>query len=421
MLVNTIIVLFLLIAIKYSFKYKFIQIRGFRKLRKDLKRNNTYQTFLVSLGSHIGTGNIVGVSTCLILGGSGTVFWMWIYTVFSSVFSYIENILSLKSREKIDGEYRSGTSFYIYKYLNKKTLAALFSIILILTNTILFQEIQVNTISETMIYSFGFNKILSLIIILMFTIFFIFRGTKMIVKLEEVIVPIMMISYLVISLVVIILNINLIPNIIVEIISNALNIKDASLAMIIHTATLGMKRSLFSNEAGLGTIPSISGMSEVSYASSQARIQVFGVFVDTFFCTLTAFMIMIFNIDLNNLDGCELIIKMFESIFQDIGKYVGTFFLIAFALATLISQFYLGESNMFFITRKLKVGKEESFKLIHKGLFIIGIICGVFLNTNQIFEIIDYTLIILGVINIYSIIKIINKNKDIIYDEKFSL
>lgn len=420
MLVNVIIILFLLIGIVFSFKYKFIHLKGFKELGKDLKRNNTYQTFLVSLGSHIGTGNIVGVSTCLILGGSGTVFWMWFFTFFSSVFSYIENILSLKSREKIDGEYRSGTSFYIYKYLNNKKIAALFSIILILTNTILFQEIQVNTISETMIYAFGINKILSLIIILTFSIFLIFRGTKIIVKLEEVIVPFMMIAYLVISLVVIIFNINMIPQIILEILTNAWDVKKVSLSMIIYIATLGMKRSLFSNEAGLGTIPSISGMSEVSQASSQARIQVFGVFIDTFFCTLTALMIIIFNIDLHNLGGCELIIKMFESIFHGIGMYIGVFFLIAFALATLISQFYLGESNMFFITRKLKIGNETKLKLIHKILFVVGIICGVYLKTNQIFEIIDYTLMILGIINLYSIIKITNINKNIIYDEKFS-
>lgn len=414
LITNVVIITLLFLSIIYSFKLKFLNLRGFKHVFKDIKQNNTYQTFLVSLGSHIGTGNIVGVSSCLILGGSGTVFWMWTFTIFSSVFSYIENVLSLKARERIDGENRSGASFYIYKYLGNKKLAIIVSAILILTNTILFQQIQVNTISESLIYSFKINKSLSLIIILGFTFLFIFRGTKMIVKLEELIVPLMMILYLGISLYVIIFNYKQIPNIFKDIFFNALNIKDIGLASILFCATLGMKRSFFSNEAGLGTIPSISGMSEVASPEAQARIQVFGVFIDTFFCTLTALMILIYHVDLNNLNGCEVIIKLFEVMFDKIGMVFGIFFLITFALATLISQYYLGETNMFFITKKLKIGNEKKFKLIFKLLFVIGIVFGVYLNLNQIFEIIDYTLVGLGIINIYSIVKIMKKDKKIV-------
>lgn len=236
----------------------------------------------------------------------------------------------------------------------------------------------------------------------------------MIVKLEELIVPLMMILYLGISLYVIIFNYKQIPNIFKDIFFNALNIKDIGLASILFCATLGMKRSFFSNEAGLGTIPSISGMSEVASPEAQARIQVFGVFIDTFFCTLTALMILIYHVDLNNLNGCEVIIKLFEVMFDKIGMVFGIFFLITFALATLISQYYLGETNMFFITKKLKIGNEKKFKLIFKLLFVIGIVFGVYLNLNQIFEIIDYTLVGLGIINIYSIVKIMKKDKKIV-------
>ena len=236
----------------------------------------------------------------------------------------------------------------------------------------------------------------------------------MIVKLEEIIVPIMMLAYLGVSIFVIIYNIKLIPNTFNDIFSNAFNIKDIGIASLVFSATLGMKRSYFSNEAGLGTIPSISGMSEVESGESQARIQVFGVFIDTLFCTLTALMILIYDVNLNGLDGYEVIIKLFETMFNDFGKYLGLFFLLTFALATLISQFYLGESNMIFITKKLKIGSEKVFKIAFKCLFITGIVLGVYLSLDVIFEIIDYTLVTLGLLNVISIIVILRKNKNLI-------
>lgn len=406
-----------LISIYYTFKFRLMQFRCFKNIKKDLinkKSKSAYLTFLVSLGSHIGTGNIVGVSTALILGGSGTIVWMWVFTMFGSVFSYIENVLSLKSREKIDGEYRSGTSYYMYKFLGQKPMAIVFAVLLILTNTILFQEIQVNTISESLKFGLKINNNSALIIILFFTIFFIFKGTKVIVKVEEILVPVMLIGFLGISCYAIVYNINVLPKIIKDMFINATNFKEVGMGLFISMVTLGMKRSLFSNEAGLGTIPSISGMSDVEKAQVQAKIQVFGVFVDMFFCTLTALMILIYNINLEGLFGCDAIISLFIGMFGQVGKWFGIFFLLSFSLATLVSQFYLGESNMIFITDKMKIGNKSLFKMIYKGLFIIGIFCGVYLNTLKIFEIIDITLVVLGVINIITLMKILKKNQNVL-------
>ena len=422
MFINIIIIIIFILSIVYTIKYKFMQINTINRGINALKKNNAYQTFLVSLGSHIGTGNIIGVSTALILGGSGTIFWMWVFTFTTSIFSLLENTLSIKSRIYEDNQYRSGASFYIGKYLGFNKIGLLFSIILILCNSVLFQPIQINTISETIKLNGNINNIfifLSLTIIC-FTI--IFKGTKMIVKFQEMVVPIMLLSYLLISIVVIITNVGTIPNVLYDIINRGINIKDFGLASFIFVATLGMKRSFFSNEAGLGTIPSISGMSEVKDPLDQAYVQVFGAWIDTFFCTLTALMILIYNVEINSSTSCDLVINVFITIFGGFGKYIGSFFLLSFAIATVASQFYSGESNLIYLIKKYNLNKKIIIN-IFKLLFIIGVGLGIYSSTMFLFEIIDYTLIILGIINILSLILIDRKVKNIVTftDDSFLL
>ena len=403
---NYLIILIFIVSIYYSFKYKFIQFKCFRKTKEILvnkKSKSAYSTFMVSLANHIGVGNIVGVTTCIIIGGAGSLFWMVIFAVFSSVFSIIENTLSLKYRENINGEYRGGASYYIYKGLNYKILAIIIAVFLVLCNTVVFQPLQVNTITNALNIGFGISYELIFLLLALFSIIFIFRGTKTIVRLSEIIVPIMSVSFLLITITVILINVNKLPFILWNVIKEAFNIKSVLSGGLI----IGFKRSLFSHEAGLGTAPTISAMSNEENYINQGYVQCFGVFFDTvIMCFLTGIMILIFIDNYNCENGYQLIVYIFQKIFyfnERLGLFVAIIFMFSFGLATIISQYYIGESNLYFLSRGMK---KDYILTGYKMLYIFGLFIGVFLSLENIFNIIDYGMIVLGIINIFVITKL---------------
>ncbi|MCI6014980.1 MAG: alanine:cation symporter family protein [Coprobacillus sp.] len=405
MIINIIILVFFLFSIYFTIKYKFMQLKSpfksYKIIVKD-KSKSSYQTFMVLLASHIGTGNIVGITSALIVGGPGSLFWMWIYAIFASILSLIENTLAQVYKEKIDNENRGGSSYYIFKGLGLKKLALVIAFFLMLSNTIFFQPLQVNTISETIIILTNTKKIIIFIFLLGFTFLVIFRGTKTIVHFSEFIVPIMSITYILLGLFLIVINIEKFPSVIKIIIEDAFK-RESILGGVIF---VGFKRSLFSHEAGLGTMPTISAMDECDKPINQGFISCFGVFIDTIvMCSLTGFMILLYNVKLENSSQVELIINVFKMIFGKTGVFLASFFMLTFAFATFVSQFYLGESNLLFLTKD-KESKRKVYSILYKILFIMGIFLGVYSNTNSIWNIIDIGMILLGIINLYAICKL---------------
>lgn len=409
-IINVIIISFFFISLIVSFKYGFVQFKAFKVTKRILyyeKNKSSYSTFMVSLASHIGTGNIVGISTALIYGGAGSLFWMWVFTITSSIFSLIENTLSQVYKEKIDNENRGGTCYYIKKGFNNKVLAGIFSLFLVLSNTIFFQPLQINTISEAIYLTFGVKKIIILLGLIVFTYLVIFRGTRRIVKFCEGIVPIMSISYLAITMLIILLNIKLFPELILRIINDALNWNSILAGGCCSCFLVGVKRALFSNEAGLGTMPSISAMANPTSSIEQGFVQVVGVFVDTIvICSLTGFIILLYDLELSSYQGVDLILYIFFCILGDFGRYLAVFFLLTFAIGTVVSQFYLGESNLLYLIKEKKYKKW--YNIIYKGLFIVGIIIGVVNTTKDIFVIVDNGMVLLGVSNLYAMYKLRN-------------
>jgi len=404
-MIDYIVLLIFIVSIYYTFKYKFIQVKCFKKTKEVLvkKRSKTaYQTFVVGLASCVGVGNIIGVTSAIIVGGPGSIFWMIVFAFFASVFSVIENTLGVKYKVKINGEYRGGSPYYILEGLGKRKTAILIAVFLVLTNTVLFQPLQVNTLSESIHVGFNISYYIIFLIISLFAILFIFSGTKKIVSFSEKIVPFMSLSFIMISIVVILINIERLPNVIGIILKEAFNFKSIFCGGIF----VGLKRSLFSHEAGLGTMPTISAMSDVDKPIDQGFVQCFGVFFDTvIMCTLTGLMILCVGVNIPNQDGYELVINVFIEIFNNdiFGKYVAVIFMFMFSLATIVSQYYLGESNLIFITNKKE---RKNIVYLYRCLYLVGIFIGVFLSIKQIWNIIDYGILGIGMINIYSIIKL---------------
>ena len=407
MIINAFLFLFFIIAIIYSFKYRFIQISFIKESRKALKKERTsYYAFLMTLASHIGAGNIVGVTSALIIGGPGSLLWMIISSFFISIFALIENTLSVKYRQEINGETRGGASFYIDKGLGKKKLAILFSFLLLCSSTIFFGPLQVNTLSQSLIIPFKIDQALVLIIMILFSFFVIFKGTKIIIKFIEMLVPFMTLVFVLVAIICILLNINRMPSIIVMVVKDAFNFKSITGALLGGAMIVGLKRSAFSNEAGLGTSPTLSGMSKISSPVAQGYVQILTVFIDTaVMCTLMGVMILIYDINMEGFEGISLAIYVYEVIFGEFGKYLGSFLLFSFSLATWVSSYYSGETNILYLQSHLKKDGNH-IRNLYKLLFISSTVFGIYANAPEIWSAIDIGMVFLGIINIYVMIKL---------------
>lgn len=413
MIVNVIIIIIFILSILYSVKYKFTQLSFVKQSKKALKNNTSKTAFMLSLGSHIGAGNILGVTSALIIGGPGVLFWMCICTLFTSIFSLMENTLGLKYRVIIDQEGRGGSPYYILKGLNMPKLASIFSVFLVLSSTIFFLPIQVKGVTYSLSYITIINNDVITILLLVFIFIFVFNGTQLITKIINRIVPIMTLIFLLICLYAVIMKWTLIDDVVKIIITDAFNFKSEFLSAII----LGLKRSIFSNEAGLGTAPSINCYSD-NTPIKQGYLQVLTCFIDTIvMCVLLGIVILLYDIDLSFNSSNELSILIFENIVPLYGKEIGSFLLFIFSLATIISSFYSGESNMLFNSLKNKKNINK-LKFIYKLLFIIGILLGSYAKNSILWDLVDYGIVILGLINIIVIIKLENKFKIELFGNK---
>ena len=407
MIINVIVLLFFIVSIFYTIKYKFIQLKFIKESKIALKNKKSKSAFLLSLGSHIGAGNILGVTTALIIGGPGVLFWMTVCTIFTSIFSLIENTLGLKYKAVIDDEERGGSPYYILNGLNNKTLSSIFSIILVLSSTIFFLPIQVRGVCYSITSIFKVDLFFVFLFLIIFSLLFIFRGTEILIKCIDKIVPIMTFAFLFVCIFGIISRFRFIDDVIKMIINDAFNFKSGIASVII----IGLKRSIFSNEAGLGTAPSINCYSN-NLPIRQGYLQVLTCFIDTIvMCVMFGFVILLYDFDLNSYSGEELSIAIFEKMFNSNGKIIGNFLLFIFSFATIISSFYAGETNMLFNCIN-KNNRVKLYKFIYKILFIIGIFLGIYLKNSKIWELVDYGLVILGTINLIVILKLQNKFKD---------
>ena len=401
-------ILFFLISLILTIKYRFPQFRVFKEVFKK-GNNKSFQTLFVSLASHIGTGNLVGITTGIIIAGPGFLFWMWIYAFFSSIFSFIENKYAVDYQEVNNGECYSGAPYYIRKGLNNKVLSVIFAVGIFIINLFIFPPFQINALTISIQYLFDIPNFFIGILLLVIFIFLVYPETKSLVKITNFIVPIMSILYLIVNVLIIIYNIEYLPKAIYEIINKAVNIKSFGVATIIFTFTTGIKRSMFSNEAGLGTTPSIAGMEKGVDAKTQGYFQMFGVYIDTLIlCTLTGIFVvqtMISKkVDLTLFEGPDLIIYLMEIYYSKIGTILGVFFLICFAFSSVLGEFYLGESNLLFISN------NRFTKIFYRIVFSLMLIFGVFYTTEQALNLVDIGIIILGMINITTLILLLKKN-----------
>ncbi len=268
---------------------------------------SSFQAFAVSIASRVGTGNLAGVASAIAIGGPGAVFWMWVIAVLGASSAFAESTLAQLFKIKGKRSYMGGPAYYILKGLHNRKWAVTFAILITLTFGFAFNSVQSNTITGALHTSFGFDPIWVAVALSILTFIIICGGIRRISRFSEIIVPVMAIAYIILALVIVIMNIHRLPEVLDLIIENALGFNQALGGTVGTALIMGIKRGLFSNEAGEGSTPNAAATADVSHPVKQGLIQALGVYTDTLIiCTCTAFIILCSGMYLEGHDGIIL-------------------------------------------------------------------------------------------------------------------
>lgn len=406
-LVTTAVIL--LTSIYLSIKLKIPQLK-INKVLKSIKTKSNNKvsildSLMMSLSSRIGVGSIAGIALAIKYGGIGSIFWIWLITILISSISYLESYYGAKYKSIKNDISVGGPHHYINKVLNKKNLSKIYAILIIISYGIGFITIQSNTISVVTNISTNLNIHLINITIVLISIYCLYSNTDKKSKLISKIVPFMTIFYLLLGIWIIINNLETTLTILKEIIKEALTINSLK-GSLMYTMIIGMQRAIFSTEVAIGTSAIASAMSEAN-EENQGYVQILGNYITTFIiCTVTALIILTsdFNTYIESTsNGIELAFFAFNYHFQTLGKLFIWLFIFLFAISTVISGFYYGESCLEYLTKNKKI------KSVYKVIVIISILISTYISGSTIWTLVDITVAILCLINLYAIMKIFKK------------
>ncbi len=316
------------------------------------KHISSFQAFAVSVATRVGTGNLAGVATAIAIGGPGAVFWMWVIALIGSATAFIESTLGQLFKQRHKDSFIGGPAYYIKNGLHSKWLSMLFAVLITITFGLSYNSIQSNTICGAMHEAFGWSPLVVGTILAVTALAIVFGGIHRIANVSALLVPVMAIGYFILTVVIIITNIELIPHVLKVIVSSALGLEQGVGGAIGATIMNGVKRGLFSNEAGEGSAPNVAATATVSHPVKQGLIQALGVFTDTLLvCSCTAFVILLSGLySVPELNGIALTQAALSS---EIGSFGPTFIAIAillFAFSSIIGNYYYGEANIRFMT-----------------------------------------------------------------------
>jgi AGCS family alanine or glycine:cation symporter len=392
----------------FSILTRFVQVRLFKEMIRLLFSSkeseqgiSSFQALSVSLSGRVGTGNIAGVAAAIGFGGPGAVFWMWVVAFLGSATAYVESALGQIYKEEHEGEYRGGPAFYIEKAMGQKWYAWIFALTTIIAVGLLLPTVQSNAIGNAVELAVGTNgmlqtgfgdisytKLATAMIVVVVLGGIIFGGVKRIAHFTQIVVPFMALGYILMALVIIGMHITQLPGILMTIVSDAFT----PMAGVGAAIGWGVKRGVYSNEAGQGTGPHAAAASEVQHPAQQGLVQAFSVYVDTLFvCTATALMILItqqyyvtgveavvsngmlgHNIQANSPAFTQLAL---ESVIGGFGKTFVAIALFFFAFTTLLAYYYIAETNVAYIRRTVRFpGELTILKFILLGSVFYGTI-----------------------------------------------
>ncbi|MHC5354516.1 alanine/glycine:cation symporter family protein [Myroides sp. LJL115] len=388
---NVFITLCLAAGLFFTIKTKFIQVRFFRSMVKLLftegsseKGVSPFQAFSIAIAGRVGVGNIVGVATAIAAGGPGAIFWMWMIAFLGSASSFIESTLAQIYKTEKNGQYCGGPAFYIEQGLKNKPFALLFSIITIISCSLFLPSIQANSISISVQEAFAVPQWITGIVICVFLAISVFGGAKSVGRIAQIVVPFMATAYIIMALAIIGINYQAIPEVFALIVRSAFNQEAAFSGIFGAAIAWGVKRGIYSNEAGQGTGPHAAAASETSHPVKQGLVQAFSVYVDTLFvCSATAFMILFTN-QYNVLDttgnyivhnipdveaGASYTVRAIATQFPSIASQFIAIALTFFALTTTMSYLFIAETNFDYLSKK----KNIILRWIMRSVILINV------------------------------------------------
>ena len=401
------IIILVLGGLYFTLRTKCVQFRLLKEqfravLEKPEKGVSSFQALMVSTASRVGTGNIIGVSTALCLGGFGSVFWMWVIAIVGSASAFIESTLAqIYKRKGPDGSY-GGPAYYIETALHSKPLAITFSVLLILTYGFGFNMLASYNLQSTFSsYSFYNAEITPWIIGLVVAIevgYCLFGGGKRVIKVTSTLVPLMGVAYIIVALVIVFMNIGLLPDIFKTIFSEAFNFEAIFGGFSGSCVIYGIKRGLFSNEAGVGSAPNASASAEVNHPVKQGLVQVLSVFIDTILiCSATAFMCMSSGVEPSTeLSGAPYVQAALSTTLGTFGPIFITVAMLLFAFTTLIGNLFYVDKCIFHIFGKIP---SKAFMNAYYIIASAVIFIGAGLSADLLWGIADVTMGAMTVIN----------------------
>jgi AGCS family alanine or glycine:cation symporter len=370
-------------AVWFTIKTRFVQFRVFKEMVRLLGDStskaegkehhiSSFQAFAVSLASRVGTGNLAGVATAITVGGPGAVFWMWLIALLGSSSAFIESTLAQLYKVQGKTSYIGGPAYYMKKGLKQPWMGVLFAILIIFTFAFAFNTVQSNTICAAFEQAFQFDHVTMGIILTVLTLMIIFGGIQRIAKVSSIIVPVMALGYILLAFVIVGMNITHLPDVIKLIVSSAFGWEQALGGGIGVALMQGIKRGLFSNEAGMGSAPNVAATADVSHPVKQGLIQTLGVFSDTLvICTCTAFIILFSGVPLGGeANGVQLTQMALDNEIGSGGSIYVAVAILFFAFSSIIGNYYYGEANLRYITHNKVV--MTIFRLMTGAMVMFG-------------------------------------------------
>lgn len=400
----------IIVGVTFTVKSNFVQFRYIREMvrllgdgvsNKENKHSiSSFQAFCISIASRVGTGNMAGVATAIAIGGPAAVFWMWVIALIGAASSFVESTLAQIYKQKNKGSFIGGPAYYMEKGLKKRWMGVLFAVLISITFGMVFNSVQSNTVTFAFEESFGIDRLWSGIFITVLTILVIFGGIQRIARVSSMVVPVMALIYIVVALFVVLINITEVPRVLAAIFENAFGLNQVVGGGLGAGIMQGVRRGLFSNEAGMGSAPNAAATATVSHPVKQGLIQALGVFTDTIvICSCTAFIVLVSDVPMDGSVKGIALTQMAMS--QHIGYWAGTFVSVSiflFAFSSIIGNYYYGESNITFITRK------PIYVNLYRCVVSLMVLFGSLASLDIVWNLADLTMALMTITNLIAIV-----------------
>lgn len=400
------------VGLLFTVASRFVQFRYFGRMFGVLRgamhhekgHVSSFQALVVSVAGRVGSGNIAGVAVAITLGGPGAVFWMWVIGLMGMATSFFEcSLAQLYKRYEPDGTYRGGPAYYLTHGIRQRWLAIIYSILLLITFGFGFNAVQSYVVATSLDASFGIPSWLTGLVMASLLGLTIFGGIKRIAVVAEVIVPVMAIGYFLAALVVIGLNLSAVPETLLYIVRSAFGLESAVGGGIGVAIMQGVKRGLFSNEAGLGSAPNVAAVAHVPHPANQGVVQAFSVFIDTLvMCTCTALIILLSDVYQPGAADVSGVALTQGALASHVGAWGGSFVsvaLVLFAFSSIMYNYYLGENSLNFFSEENRT-LFNVFRVMVLGL----VLWGSQQDLGTVFGFADLTMGLLGLVNLIGLV-----------------